>query len=141
MEISRERRSPTKLLEWTGPSAGTKEDGKKTEAERMDGWLVGWMKDRSLMTGECRLLFGRCALRQTLAYRGGRRGFFVFCGSAFIKEYLEDVGVKAIVLTSVFCRCRRARSHVHRLSIPVLVAGPACTVSWHVSAALGCEPR
>lgn len=31
LEISRERRSPTKLSDWTGPIEGTEEDGKKTE--------------------------------------------------------------------------------------------------------------
>lgn len=31
LEISRERRSPTKLSDWTGPIEGTEEGGKKIE--------------------------------------------------------------------------------------------------------------
>lgn len=38
MEISRERRSTTKLSDWTGPTEGTEEDErKKKEKETMDG--------------------------------------------------------------------------------------------------------
>lgn len=37
MEISRERRSPAKLSDCTGPVEGT--EGRKTETKTMDGWM------------------------------------------------------------------------------------------------------
>lgn len=118
----------------------------KKNRDVRDGWTDGWMIDGwivdEVMGGWCRLLFGdfKCGcVRQMCAYRGGVCGFCLRW-KCLHKEYLEDVGVKAIVLTPVFSLCRRACARLYLVSIPVLRAGPVCTVSWHIfSAALGCE--
>lgn len=63
LEISRERRSPTKLSDWTEPVEGTEEDKeKKKENQRRRGWTDrrmtdGWIVD-GVMGGWCRLVFG-----------------------------------------------------------------------------------
>lgn len=83
----------------------------------------------------------RCALRQMCAYRAGRRGFCLQWKCLY-KVYLEDVGVKAIVLTPAVLSARACTfARPYLLSIPALVAGPVCEASWHISIALGCEPR
>lgn len=74
MEISRERRSTTKLSDWTGPTEGTEEDEKKKKRRRRwtDGWMIdGWIVDEAMGERASTYLVLRCAFRKMHAYRGG----------------------------------------------------------------------